>query len=110
METRLKTCIFPAVFILLTAAFLSQAYAFDDDVKVINGGKQIVKISPEPTIDCGEPGDDPHLRALTAQSAGLGAAPDAQLTQDFEVWRRDGSNRFRIMWRLFLLRIRLLNS
>jgi hypothetical protein len=108
METRFKTCIFSAVFVLLAVAFLSQAYAFDDDVKVISSGKQIANISPQPTIDCGEPGDDPHLRTLTVQSVGSGGVPDAQVTQDSGARRRDASNRFMVLWRFFFLRIRQL--
>ena len=107
MKTRLKICIFSAVFVLLAGIFLSQAYAFDDDVRVVGKGKQIVMISPEPTIDYGEDGPDPR-KAITVQSTGLGATQDVQVSQDSGAWRWDGSNRYKVLRQFLLFRLRQL--
>jgi hypothetical protein len=107
MKTRSKICIFSAVFVLLAGILLSQAYAFDDDVRVVGNGKQIVQVSPRPTIDYGEDGPDPH-KALPVRSAGLGATQNVQVSQDFEAWRWKDSNRYEALWQFFLFRIRQL--
>jgi|GEM_PF-2780492 len=107
MKTRLKICIFSAVFVLLVGIFLSQAYAFDDDVRVVGKGKQIVMVSPEPTIDCGEPGHDPH-RFNVVQSSGLGATQNEQVTQDSRASQRSISNRYEALWQFLVFRIRQL--
>jgi hypothetical protein len=104
MKTRLKICMFSAVFALLVGILLSQAYALDDDVLVVGKGKQIVQISPRPTIDTGEDGPDPH-KSIPVRSMGLGATQDVQVSRNSETWRRDGLNRYEALRLFFLFRI-----
>jgi hypothetical protein len=104
MKTRLKICMFSAVFVLLAGILLSQAYALDDDVRVVAKGKQIVQISPRPTIDSGEEGQDPN-KAMPVRSMGMDATQDVQISRDSETWLRDRASRYEALRIFLLLRI-----
>lgn len=71
MKTR-KNCFWCFVVIWLLALFaVSSANAYDDEVKVVSAGKQIVQVGPSPVIDDGEPGMDPRkFETVTYSAAG----------------------------------------
>lgn len=93
MRVSLKICMFGGVFALLAGVFLSQAHAASDDPVVVIFGKQSVQVSPQPRIDIGEDGPDPHKVGAVGVS-GQVVSQDVLATQDAGTSRRNGANRY----------------
>jgi len=107
MRVSLKICMFSGVFALLAGVFLSQAHAASDDPVVVTFGKQSVQINPQPRIDVGEPGDDPH-KAGVVLSAGLDMTQDTQVAQSSGASPGTNPNRWAALQRFLLFWLRQL--
>lgn len=103
MRVSLKICVFCGVFALLAGVFLSQAHAASDDPVVVTFGKQSVQTNPQPRIDIGDPGDDPHLETGAIRAAGRGITTDAQIAQDSRASWEHRSKRYAVLRQLLQL-------